>query len=88
MRGVSKSGLFPGSGGLVKVDVPLIFTPEELMIAALIGVESESIRTWATSENNGPIFLKLAGNMIAKHGGDGSAVDRMTILIVSLAIGL
>ncbi|MFZ2152076.1 MAG: hypothetical protein WAV09_03150 [Minisyncoccia bacterium] len=60
------------------------------MIAALFQVESESIRQWATSERNGPIWLEIAARMLAKY--DTCAwrwvVDRLTVAIVSEAIGL
>ncbi len=51
---------------------------------ALMGVESESIRLWAETKHNRPIMLKVADQLLAKN----EPVEKMTIFIVSNAIGL
>lgn len=51
--------------------------------AALEMVESKSIREWATSANNGPLFLKMAENAVKKN----TAPETFAAYIVCLAIG-
>lgn len=59
---------------------------EKLFETALSLVDSGSIRAWAQSEHNRPIFIKLAQNML-NNGPDG-AHHKLATLIVSNAIGL
>ena len=56
---------------------------------ALEGVESESIRAWANTDNNRPIFEKIAQNALDKAEAEGreADVDRFTAYVVCLAIG-
>lgn len=51
---------------------------------ALKGVESQSIRNWATSEHNNPLFLEVARIYMDK----GRSVSDLTLYIVANAIGL
>lgn len=60
---------------------------EQLFQQALAKVESASIREWATSEHNRPIWIKAADAAIVKHNGQPS-VALFTVLIVSSAMGL
>jgi hypothetical protein len=62
-------------------------TPETLLAAALQHVESASIRAWATSEHNRPIWLKIAAGAIAKANGTPD-VHRFAAYILCNAIGL
>lgn len=62
-------------------------TAEQLFQQALAKVESESIRQWATSEHNQPLWLKMAQGAIEKHHGSPD-VSLFSALIVSTAIGL
>lgn len=59
---------------------------EQLLQAALEKVESQSIRQWATSEHNRPIWIKLAELALAKK--PDASPDRFSTLIVCSAIGL
>ncbi len=59
---------------------------EQLFETALSLVDSGSIRAWAQSEHNRPIFVKLAQCVLDK-GPDG-AHHKLAVLIVSNAIGL
>lgn len=59
-------------------------TAEELFAAALKRVESASIREWAQTDNNRPIFLKVA----KEHLGKKDAEHLMCAAIVGTAIGL
>lgn len=59
-------------------------TPADYFNAALADVESASIRAWATSAHNHPLFLQLAEDAWQKN----KTVEAMTISIVALAIGL
>lgn len=57
---------------------------EQVFEAALAGVESQSIRDWATCARNREHFVKYAQTYVDKPDG----ATRLTIAIVSLAIGL
>lgn len=58
----------------------------ELLKAALERVESESIRKWASSDHNRPLFEEHAQAAVDKHGGAYDP-DRYAAWIVCLAIG-
>ena len=62
-------------------------TNVELLEKALEHVESESVRKWANSAHNRPIFEKMAQGAIDKNDG---LVDplRFGAYVVCLAIGL
>jgi hypothetical protein len=60
---------------------------ETLLTSALAHVESASIRSWATSEHNRPIFIQIAQAAIRKSGG-APDVHMFAAYIVSSAIGL
>jgi len=62
-------------------------TPEEFFNAVLAKVESQSIREWATSAHNQPLFLTDIGEYMAKQGVKADP-DRYTIKLVSMAIGM
>lgn len=59
---------------------------EQLLDAALSKVESESIRAWANTPHNRPIWLEIAGKAIVKHNGNPD-VSMFTAYIVCTAIG-
>jgi hypothetical protein len=60
-------------------------TPAAARLAeALEIVESASIRAWATSERNYPIWLKIVEGAMAKGKGEKNA---LAAYIVCLAIG-
>lgn len=59
-------------------------SPSAYFHAALEGVESASIREWATSEHNRPIWMQIATKMYKQ----GKSVDDLTIYIARMAIGL
>lgn len=60
---------------------------EQLFEQALAKVESDSIRQWAETEHNKPLWLKMAQGAIEKHNGQPD-VSLFSALIVSTAIGL
>jgi hypothetical protein len=51
---------------------------------ALEKVESQSVRAWATSAHNYPIFLEMAQGALKK----GTSTDFFAGMIVAYAIGL
>lgn len=57
----------------------------ELFTKALAKVESASIRSWATSERNGPLWLAAAEDAVNAGKNDP---NRFATLIVATAIGL
>lgn len=59
-------------------------TAEELFAAALAKVESASIRDWAQTEHNRPLWLKIA----EKYVGQPDAEYGLSSDIVGTAIGL
>lgn len=59
---------------------------EQLFEQALAKVESESIRQWAQTEHNRPIWIKLAELALAKK--PDASPDRFSTLIVCSAMGL
>lgn len=65
-------------------------TPQSLFDGALSRVESASIRAWAQTSHNQPIWLQLAASALAKAAQTGSAPDpsRFAAFIVASAIGL
>jgi hypothetical protein len=65
-----------------------IVTPETLLAAALEHVESASIRAWATSEHNRPIWLQIAAGAIKKAPDGSPDVHRFAAYILCNAIGL
>lgn len=62
-------------------------TNVEFLDAALGQVESESIREWANSDHNRPIFEKMAQGAIDKRGEEADPV-MFSAYVVSLAMGL
>lgn len=62
-------------------------SPEQLFQQALAKVESDSIRQWAETEHNRPIWLQLAELAIQKQNGKPD-VYRFSAAIVASAIGL
>ena len=60
---------------------------EHLFQEALKLVESSSIRSWATTEHNRPIFVQLADKVVAKNGPTSNPTNFATY-IVATAIGL
>jgi len=62
------------------------FTPEQFLDAALAKVESKSIRAWAQSDHNRPLWLNLAGNTLQKHG-DAASTDGFAAFVVLSALG-
>lgn len=42
-------------------------TPEQFFAKALTHVQSRSIRDWAVSEHNRPVWLKMAAATLAKN---------------------
>ncbi len=59
-------------------------TPEQFLNSALLLVESASIKNWASSDHNRPIFVKIAASFMAQK----SDVEKLTVYIVANAIGL
>ena len=55
----------------------------EIFEAALQGVESRSIKAWASSDHNKPLFIKFAQTLVGKK----NAVELMTIAMISWAMG-
>jgi len=64
--------------------------PETLLTDALALVESQSVRAWATTEHNRPIFVQLAAGAIQSAGVSGRDpnVHTFAAYIVATAIGL
>lgn len=62
-------------------------TPVNFLENALARVESVSIKSWATSSHNRPIFLQMAENALAK-GGQSADPVRFATYITCLAMGL
>jgi vacuolar-type H+-ATPase subunit B/Vma2 len=62
----------------------VVMTGQALLDAALTQVESQKIRAWATSDHNGPIWLKIAENAVKNGRTD---VHAFTAYIVCVAIG-
>lgn len=60
-------------------------TPTQLLDRALQLVESESIRRWARTERNYPVWLQVAEKALLKGHTDP---QRLCALIVCEAIGL
>jgi hypothetical protein len=60
---------------------------EQLFEQALTKVESSTIRIWANSERNRPLWIKMAEAAIVKHNGEPD-VSIFAALIVAQAIGL
>lgn len=58
---------------------------KQLLDKALALVESESIRKWAQSEHNMPIWLEICENSIGNHKADPRL---LAIYIVTEAMGL
>lgn len=61
-------------------------TNVELLDKALGGVESDSIKEWANTDHNRPIFEKIAQNALDKNEGLVDPV-RFSTYIVCLAMG-
>lgn len=59
--------------------------PEELFETALAKVESQSIRSWANSAHNRPIFLGVCNESVKHRHFDP---ERLAANIVDLAISL
>jgi len=62
-------------------------TGETLLAAALEHVESASIRAWAMTEHNRPLFLQLAQKALDKSGPSADP-HLFAAYIVATAIGL
>jgi len=58
----------------------------QLLDEALSHVESDSVREWANSEHNRPIWEKIAQGALDKNGGEYD-VHRLAAYIVCVAIG-
>lgn len=65
-------------------------TAETLLTDALAKVDSASVRSWASTEHNRPIFLQLAAGAIQSAAVTGRNPDVHTFAayIVATAIGL
>jgi hypothetical protein len=59
----------------------------KLLADAVARIESASIRAWATSDHNEPIWLKIAGGSYRKNGGGQDAILRLSTYIVLTAMG-
>lgn len=59
-------------------------TPEQLFNAALAKVESKSIRAWAVTDHNRPLWLRIAADCLSR----GKDADFLCLQIVATAIGL
>jgi len=57
----------------------------KLLTDALARVESESVKAWAQTAQNGPLFLKMAENAIKRNEADP---DRFAAFIVCCALGM
>ena len=78
------------NGGLIRPALAGTSTPitgEQLLTAALAMVESESIRAWATTAHNRPLWLEIASRRAAK-GGRQADVTALSTYITCQAIGL
>lgn len=62
-------------------------TNVELLDRAIEHVESESVRDWANSDHNRPIFEEIAQKAIDERG-ESADPARLGTYIVCLAIGL
>jgi hypothetical protein len=60
---------------------------EQFFAEVVATIESKSIREWATSAHNGPLFLADVETYLAKKGEEAS-VNAYTVKVVSLAIGM
>jgi hypothetical protein len=58
---------------------------ETLFTEALVKVDSASIRDWAQSAHNRPLFVQEAQRLIGAGKGEAA---RLAVIIVSNAIGL
>ena len=61
---------------------------KKFLSEALKHVESKSIRAWATSERNFPIWIEITKSWLERGGPSEETRMRLTIDIVSQAIGL
>jgi hypothetical protein len=59
---------------------------EQLLVAALEKIESASIKAWAQTDHNRPIFVKIAESALAKTPVPD--VHRFAAYISATAIGL
>ena len=65
-------------------------TGTELLNAAIGRIESKSIREWASTPQNFPVFVKAAESWLAKRGDlstDEDNVLRFSTWMVCLAMG-
>ena len=61
----------------------------ELLEQALAGVESKSIRDWAASDHNKPVFLRMAEKYLkSKTRPESELVNILTIMIVGYAMDM
>lgn len=60
---------------------------ETLFCTALAQVESESIRAWAGSDHNRPLFVRIAQRVIERVDSQAEIVDRMATVILCEAMG-
>ena len=66
------------------IKLEVMMTNEKLFDQALAKVESKSIREWANSDHNRPLFVKIAETFVGKD----EPVTRFSTYIVCVAIGL
>ena len=64
---------------------PVSAAATKLYEDAVAGIESESIRKWATSDHNKPLWLQICQNAIDNGKRDP---DTMCAYMVATAIGL
>jgi hypothetical protein len=73
-----------GGGGAAAAKVK---SGRELLDAAIGRIESKSIRAWATSPHNAPIWLKIAEGSFKKNGGGEDNILRLSTYMVLTAMG-
>jgi len=64
-----------------------VYGPASFLNAALQHVQSESIRAWAVTPHNKPIFIKLAKLALTSGGSSSDSVVRFAAYIVASAMG-
>lgn len=63
-------------------------TPAKLFTAALAKVESRSIRDWASSDHNRPLWLKIAKGWGQQERMGMDHITALSTYITATAIGL
>ena len=74
-----------GGGGAASA--PKVKSGRELLDAAIGRIESKSIRAWATSPHNAPIWLKMAESYFKKNGGGEDSILKLSTYMVLTAMG-